>query len=244
MQEKKAGIIKQQCPVIVGQLTTEAQEVIQAKAQELECQTIWVEPAEKIQYQGEAWARYEEIEYPLVLAGDIQLQNSALAIATIKILQQQGWSISAKAIREGMKSARWRGRIEWINWQGVKLLIDGAHNVAAAKVLRAYIDTLDREIIWVMGMLSTKDHQGVLQKLLRPKEQLHLVPVPDHSTAQPQELAIIAQQIVPDLGRVTTYPDLFDALKQVKENFNPQKQAIVICGSLYLLGYFLAHYQQ
>ena len=190
---------------------------------------------------GQIWGRYEDVEYPLPLAGDIQLQNSALAIATVKTLQQKGWKIDRIAIQEGMKKARWRGRIEWTNWQGHKLLIDGAHNVAAAKVLREYIETLDQEIIWVIGMLSTKDHQGVFRQLLCPQDQLHLVPVRDHSTAQPEDLAQIAKEIVPDLSQIETYNDLFTALKTVIRSRIADKQTIVICGSLYLLGYFLTH---
>jgi dihydrofolate synthase/folylpolyglutamate synthase len=238
---EKAGVIKSECPVVIGQLPPEAQQVVQDKIRELNCPYIWVKPATKTTVNGQIWGRYEDIQYPLAIAGDIQLHNSALAIATVKILQQRGWKIPHSAIEEGMRQAYWPGRIEWKHWRGHKLLIDGAHNVAAAKVLRAYIETLDQEIIWVMGMLSTKDHQGILSELLRPQDQLHLVPVPDHSTITPQDLAPIAREICPHLSLLATYPDLFIALDQVTTNIIPQRQTIVICGSLYLLGYFLAN---
>ena len=237
---EKAGVIKPRCPAIIGQLPLEAQQVVEEKVAQLNCPTTWVQPAAKIMANGQIWGRYRDIEYPLALAGDIQLQNSAVAIATIKILQERGWKIDRTAIQEGMRKARWRGRIEWLDWQNHKILIDGAHNVAAAKVLREYIETLNQEIIWVMGMLSTKDHYGVLRELLRPQDQLHLVPVRDHSSAQPQDLAQIAREITPTLSHLETYSDLFTALDKVSANVNPEKQTIVICGSLYLLGYFLA----
>jgi dihydrofolate synthase/folylpolyglutamate synthase len=237
---EKAGVIKPECPAIMGQLPEEAQQVVTEKITQLNCPTTWVQPAEKMTVDDQIWGKYEEIEYPLVLAGDIQLQNSALAIATIKILQQRGWKIERNAIQEGMRKVRWRGRIEWTNWQGHKLLIDGAHNVAAAKVLRQYVETLDLEIIWVMGMLSTKDHHGVFRELLRAQDQLHLVPVPDHSTAAPQDLAQVAKEIMPHLSRIETYNDLFTGLETITKNMITEKQTVVICGSLYLLGYFLA----
>ncbi len=236
---EKAGIIKSNSPAIIGQLPTEAQQVVAKKIAELNCPNVWVKPAAKITVDDRLWAKYQEIKYPLSLAGDIQLQNSALAIATVKILQKQGWKITQTAIEKGMMNTRWAGRIEWTSWQGHKLLIDGAHNVAAAKSLRQYIETLDQEIIWVMGMLSTKDHYGIFSELLRPKDQLHLVPVLDHSTAEPNQLAQIATEIVPNLSQVQIYNDLFPALEQVCEKVEENKQAIVICGSLYLLGYFL-----
>ena len=236
---EKAGIIKTKCPVVVGQLPAEAQKVIREKVEQLNCPITWVKPAEKISHDDRFWGKYQDVEYPLALAGEIQLQNSALAIATIKILQKQGWNIDPTAIAKGMSNTRWRGRIEWTCWQEYQLLIDGAHNVAAAKVLRQYVETLERQIIWVMGMLSTKDHHGVFNELLRPQDQLHLVPVPEHSTAEPKELARIARQQMPHLSKIAIYTDLFAALNQVTANLDEKKQAIVICGSLYLLGYFL-----
>ncbi|MGI0481976.1 bifunctional folylpolyglutamate synthase/dihydrofolate synthase [Geminocystis sp. CENA526] len=236
---EKAGVMKPQCPVVVGNLPSEAIEVVKNRAKILDCPRIMVESAEKIFKNGEIWAKYQDIEYPLPLAGDIQLQNSALSIETIKILQVQGWNISLEHIQEGMRKAKWRGRIEWVTWQGQKMLIDGAHNVAAAQVLRQYVDTFQKPIIWVMGMLSTKDHQGIFQALLRPQDQLHLVPVPDHSSADTAFLSQVAQNVNPSLTKVNTYDDLFIALEKVSSIEDNEKQIIVLCGSLYLLGYFL-----
>ncbi|NCO74319.1 MAG: bifunctional folylpolyglutamate synthase/dihydrofolate synthase [Cyanobacteria bacterium] len=236
---EKAGIIKQECPTIIGNLPPSAKEVVEKTVKKLNCPTIWVESGEKISKNGQHWAKYQDIEYPLSLKGDIQLQNSALAIATVKTLQSRGWNISIEAIEKGMSETRWRGRIEWVTWKGEKILIDGAHNVAASEILREYVDTLDKEIIWVMGMLETKDHQGIFRNLLRPQDQLNLVPVPDHITANPEQLAKLATEIEPNLTKIDTYQDLFLALEAVIKTVNREKQTIVICGSLYLLGYFI-----
>ncbi|MTF38556.1 bifunctional folylpolyglutamate synthase/dihydrofolate synthase [Cyanobacterium aponinum] len=234
---EKAGVIKEKCPVVVGSLPEEAVGVVKNRAEELNAPTIWVESAQKL-FPNQA--EYEGVNYPLALGGDIQLQNSAIAIATIKILQEKGWQIPTSAIEEGMKNTRWRGRIEWVKWQKRDLLIDGAHNVASAEVLRQYVDTLHKPTTWVMGMLNTKDHEGIFKQLLRPEDQLHLVPVPDHSTAEPEELAILAKTIQPQLKQVQTYGDLFTALDSVTNNQETATTSIVLCGSLYLLGYFLS----
>lgn len=233
---EKAGVIKEKCPVVVGNLPEEAVEVVKNRAEELNAPTIWVKSAQKLSPNQ---AEYEGVNYPLALAGDIQLQNSAIAIETIKILQDKGWQIPTSAIEEGMKNTRWRGRIEWVKWQNRDLLIDGAHNVASAEVLRQYVDTLHKPTTWVMGMLNTKDHEGIFKKLLLPEDQLHLVPVPDHSTAEPEELAILAKTIQPQLKQVQTYSNLFTALDSVTNNQETATTSIVLCGSLYLLGYFL-----
>jgi folylpolyglutamate synthase/dihydropteroate synthase len=91
------------------------------------------------------WADYEGIKYPLPLLGEIQLSNSAIAIATLQILRSQGWQIPEKAIASGMAKTTWPGRLQWTTWKNHRLLIDGAHNPAAAIALRQYVDTLNTQ---------------------------------------------------------------------------------------------------
>jgi dihydrofolate synthase/folylpolyglutamate synthase len=182
-------------------------------------------------------ALYNGIEYSLPLLGEIQLTNSALALAAVQILQQQGWEISPQAIASGMAKTKWPGRMQWKTWRNYQLLIDGAHNPAAALALRSFVDTLDhKSVTWVMGMLSTKDHADIFKALLRQNDELYLVPVPDHSSANPTELATLAQNICP-LAACRTYPDLITALEAAVSS----KKLIVLCGSLYLVGHFLGN---
>jgi dihydrofolate synthase/folylpolyglutamate synthase len=100
-----------------------------------------------------------------------------------------------------------------------------------------------------MGMLSTKDHAEVFQALLRGGDRLYLVPVPDHSTADPEALAVLAQENCPDLAMCQTYADVLSALEAATSNGSTdpteatkQPQAdtplTVLCGSLYLIGHF------
>jgi dihydrofolate synthase/folylpolyglutamate synthase len=238
---EKAGILKQNCPAVIGELPPEAEAVVKNKINSLNCPALWVKSAVKIR---ENWAKLalnnQFLEYPLPLLGNVQLMNSALAIAAIQILREKGWQISPETIQNGIAKTRWLGRIQWVKWQGNNLLIDGAHNPAAAKVLRDYIDSLKTSIIWVMGILSTKDHREIFEALLRPEDQLYLVPVPDHSTANPDDLANLAQNLCPNLAKCETFPDLFDALNQVFSANKDSENTVVLCGSLYLIGYFLS----
>ncbi|MGF1590466.1 MAG: bifunctional folylpolyglutamate synthase/dihydrofolate synthase [Pleurocapsa sp.] len=240
--KEKAGVIKPNCPVVVGQLPDAAKEVVISKAQELNAPITWIEPAQEISLaapNNTRWAKYQDIEYPLPLLGQIQLSNSAIAIATIKILQQQGWNIPELALQTGMNKTRWLGRLQWTSWKNYPLLIDGAHNPAAAIALRQYVDTLNKPVTWIMGMLSTKDHQDIFEVLLKPQDELHLVPVPDHSSADPQELAILATQVCPRLNNCQTHQNVITTLDEVIElaKNNDAEQLIVLCGSLYLIGY-------
>lgn len=239
--KEKAGILKTGCPAVIGPLPPDAELVVRSRILELQCPVIAPQPARQI---APGWAEYqkihssESIKYPLPLQGQIQLTNSALAIAALEILQKQFlWRISEEAIIQGMAKTKWSGRMQWITWRNHKLLLDGAHNPNAAQVLRDYVDTLNfKSVTWVMGMLSTKDHEDIFKALLRPNDRLCLVPVPDHSSAAPSELAELAEKICPELS-CSTYPNLSLALEAAlaltKDNL------VVLCGSLYLVGYFL-----
>jgi dihydrofolate synthase / folylpolyglutamate synthase len=232
---EKAGILKRNRPVIIGSLPPEAAQVVEDRIKLLQCPVQWTQPAT---YADSPYVEFQGIKYPLPLLGEVQLSNSALAIATCLELRQQGWKIGDEAIAQGMANTRWLGRLQWTTWQKHRLLIDGAHNVAAARALRQYVDTLDTPVTWIMGMLSTKDHAGIFQALLRESDRLYLVPVPDHSSANPADLAVLAGEICPKIGLCKTLPDLNLALDRATSVKLPQ-EAIVLCGSLYLLGHFL-----
>ena len=245
---EKAGILKPNCPAIIGTLPPDAVAVVTDRINQLDCPVKWVKPAVKVPSvrfssntplaaKSLPWYESAGIEYPLTLLGEIQLTNSAIAIATIETLRRLGWGISDEAIVTGMTNTQWLGRIQWTTWQGHKVLIDGAHNPAAAIALREYIDTLDTPISWVMGMLSTKSHREIFQALLRPGDRLCLVPVPDHSSADPIELADLANGICSELVSIDTCTDLATGLAAAMTS--PDTHQPVLCGSLYLLGYFL-----
>jgi dihydrofolate synthase/folylpolyglutamate synthase len=88
-----------------------------------------------------------------------------------------------------------------------------------------------------MGMLSTKDHPKIFQALLQAGDRLSLVPVPDHSSAEPTVLAGIAKGICPGLEALETFVDLGIALESAI--ILEEERVIVLCGSLYLVGHFL-----
>ncbi|MEA5511657.1 folylpolyglutamate synthase/dihydrofolate synthase family protein [Crocosphaera sp. UHCC 0190] len=237
--KEKAGIFKPGCPTIIGTVSREVELVFKARIQQLNCPSIWVKPAIYIQ---DNWAKYQDIEYPLPLLGQMQLSNSALAIETVKFLQQKGWNIPLTAIQNGMKKTQWLGRLQWVQWQNTSILVDGAHNPAAAEMLRNYVDTFGKSIIWVMGILSTKEHDKIFQFLLQPQDSLYLVAVPNHNSANPQELVKLAVTICPNLVAIKTFETVFDALDKAIKNL-PSEQLIVLCGSLYLVGHFLGSLQ-
>jgi dihydrofolate synthase/folylpolyglutamate synthase len=253
---EKAGILKPNCPAIVGPLPSEAEAVVRQRIADLDCPAFWITPSLDL---GDGWALYQGVEaagstvkvlldstplkYPLPLPGAHQLSNSALAIATFQLLRQAGWQISDTAIVAGMAKTQWVGRLQWTTWEGRTLLIDGAHNPAGAAALRRYVDTSDRisqPLHWVMGMLSTKDHAEVFQELLRPGDRLYLVPVPDHASANLDEMVALARRVCPELGGCYISSDVLAGVRSAFRDTQGMEPlpVTVLCGSLYLIGYF------
>jgi len=235
---EKAGIIKPQCPVVIAENAPEAIASLQAKVIENDAIVTWVKSATKT----DTGAKYQDFEYPLPLLGQHQLMNSAVAIAVIHSLRNQGWQISDDAIRLGMANTEWSGRLQWIefelNGSLRKILIDGAHNVAAAEYLRQFVDETfpNQRKRWVVGILNTKDQSGILKALLHPDDLLFLVPVPNPATTAPEDLAAIAMTII------KTQPQYFESLEVgLGAAFDDMRSndVVILCGSLYLVGEFL-----
>jgi dihydrofolate synthase / folylpolyglutamate synthase len=223
---EKAGILKAKCPAVIAPQPPEAEAVLKQRLVELNCPAIWAAPE-------------ISLKYSLPLPGEHQLINAALAIATLHLLQQQGWNITEDHITQGIAKTQWRGRLQWMKWRNRDLLIDGAHNPAGAAMLRRYMDQerADQPIQWVMGMIGSKDHGDVFKALLRGGDRLHLVPVPEHIPTDTQKLALIAQQSCPNLASCSVYLDVFEGLEvALKEDLTT-----VLCGSLYLIGHFFSH---
>lgn len=237
---EKAGILKPGRPVAIGPMPQPAQAAIAERASALGCPLWWVKPASELppDREGKRWAFARGVTYPLPLPGQVQLTDSAIAVALVQCLQQQGYSVPLAAIETGMARARWSGRLQWVLWRGRPLLLDGAHNPTAARALRHYLDSLETAVAFVTGILATKDCDRLLQALLRPGDRAYFVPVPEERSSDPQRLASLAAQHCPELAACRAYPDLASALADAMAE-TPPTETVSVCGSLYLVGQFL-----
>ncbi len=107
---------------------------------------------------------YTSLEIPL--AGQHQLENATLALATLEILRDQGISWDEQALREGLCNVRWPARIDVVE-HNPTIVVDGAHNTdSMEKLLLALHDSfaLDRLIV-VLSMARDKDLIGVARAL-------------------------------------------------------------------------------
>ena len=251
---EKAGIIKPGIPIVIGPMPTEASAVITRRAYDLYSPMSFPQSAVALDA---GWAMYEGFElfdiedegvalvpraltFELPLQGAVQLNNVALAIAASLLLRQDGWEITNEALTSGISQTRWAGRLQWYNWRGRKILIDGAHNTDSVKVLRSFLDEKPAEghVHWVVGMLASKDHEAMLTELLRSGDSVYFTPVPGHQSANLLELVNLAKMVRSDLARVWVFDDVMRALQAATDEVE-RGDRVVLCGSLYLVGDFL-----
>jgi dihydrofolate synthase/folylpolyglutamate synthase len=99
------------------------------------------------------------------LPGIHQTRNAALAVAAADLLDEQGFNVPERAIREGLLSVRWPLRIEMVGRRPLTIL-DAAHNEAS---IAALVETLshvacERRVV-VFGASRDKDVRAMLRQL-------------------------------------------------------------------------------
>ena len=159
---QKAGIIKNNSKVIISKDNL-GFEVIKKTSKEKNATLILaLEPEFKIE-NGETFIKIDN-DYSLFnLKGRHQLQNLALALATVKNLDIK---IKDETIKSALKKVTWGFRLEYIKEKN--LLLDGAHNPSGIKVLADYIKTLKpQKKVLIFGCLKNKDYKKMIE-ILKP----------------------------------------------------------------------------
>lgn len=181
---EKAGIIKQNIPVIVAPQPADAMAVIRRIAAEraapllsVEDRFSWTQTREQTGADIRTQAfrltgsrRAYDLETPLL--GDYQLENAAVAVALAETLTAQGVTLSPQSIAQGIRSVNWPARLQILTTpddaDGSPLLVvDGAHNPYSIERLA---QTLPRHfaydrLILIFGALSGHSAAGMLQAL-------------------------------------------------------------------------------
>ena len=170
---EKAGIAKPGAPMLVGCLTLDVEAVVRRECTAVGAPLRAADVAVRSLGRAERVAVYdvEGVDLPrrveLPLLGIYQVENLRLALAGVLLLREQGWRIPEGAVREGLSSVAWPGRWEVVR-ETPTVILDGAHNVAAATVAaQAIVDWEPRRErrTLLLGILKDKDVAGVVRVL-------------------------------------------------------------------------------
>ena len=177
------------------------------------------------------------------LLGDFQISNICAAIATTRNLSQ--FEINESHIKKAITKIRSEGRLQSITHGKLRkyvtennhILIDGAHNVLAASVVKKHLDTLNsgRKIIMILGMMANKEHKEFIQTFKDKVQSIVTLNIPNQSNFMSKEkLSRIANSCgIPSKTEVS----IESALKNISKENN---KAIIFCtGSLYFAGEIL-----
>lgn len=249
---EKAGIIKENCPVVSAWQKEEALRVIRQKAEEKKAPLILAdvkkckilkEDLNMIQYlyledacKEAEWDSKKDI-FTLHMTGRYQIENSMLALTVLR----QIFKLPRKTIQKGFAKAGWAGRFEILREKPL-FVIDGAHNIDAAEKLKETIENYftNCRITYIIGILQDKEHRKMLETLLPFSGCVYTV-TPENSRAMDgkllqQEIEKIWQETGQKQGKRVIACDTVEQAVQQALVAAGQADVILAWGSLSYLG--------
>jgi dihydrofolate synthase/folylpolyglutamate synthase len=169
----------------------------------------------------------------LGLIGLFQARNAALAVAAIERLEQKGFAVSPEDIRKGLSSTLWPGRMHLFG-KAPGILLDGAHNPAAIRVLARSIRAgfQYRKMILVIGIMQDKDI-GQLLRVIVPLASYVIYTRPAYYRAAEPEILMREAASLEIPGEVSW--TVGAALDRAREMAHTE-DLILVCGSLFTVG--------
>ncbi|MDA6072764.1 bifunctional folylpolyglutamate synthase/dihydrofolate synthase [Flavobacterium sp. AC] len=202
---EKAGIIKPNVPVVIGEYTDETQPVFLAKAQENNAPVYFASDL------------ISEV-FPSDLIGDYQFHNKKTVQQTIAVLNSQNeFKVSVESLKSGLlnvvKNTGLQGRWQQLG-ENPKIICDTAHNKHGLAVVMNQIqkETFDTLHI-VLGVVNDKDLDSILP--LFPKKAQYYFCRPDSSRGLDTEILKEAAKKYGLLGeKYNSVSEAFDAARQ------------------------------
>ncbi len=241
---EKAGIIKKEIPVVVGETVPETLPVFEKTAREKNAPVHFA--SQKKQALSWKWEKHEMIVevaeknktdheiYHLDLPGIYQTKNLLTVLETCSVLQQQDWNITDAIIHTALKQVKkltgLQGRWEMIHHKP-DIILDVAHNEAGIKQLLEQVEVTDHhELHLIMGFVNDKEIGTILSHL--PKTAHYYFTQAHIPRALPLDDLLQAAKAAGLKGKV--YEDVNLALKEAKTKAK-ENDLIIVFGSFFLV---------
>lgn len=182
----------------------------------------------------------QEVEIVSPLVGCHQLRNLALAITAAEELAALGFRVTAESIAGGTRMTYWPGRFQQFaaTLQRPTIILDAAHNPAAARALRSTLDEQfgERPLVLLFGVMADKAVDEIA-KILWPRMTYVVLTRPANNprAAATADLAALAQSLGVSHSTSATVPEGFSLATALARSLGPDA-AVVIAGSIYLAG--------
>lgn len=219
---EKAGIIKPNVPVVIGEYTNETQPVFLAKAEENKAPIYFA-------------ADLVTEVFPSDLIGDYQFHNKKTVQQTIAVLNSQNeFKVSDESLKAGLlkvvKNTGLQGRWQQLG-ENPKIICDTAHNKHGLAVVMNQIqkESFDNLHI-VLGVVNDKDLDSILP--LFPKNAKYYFCRPDSSRGLATEILKEAAKKYDLLGE--KYDSVAEAFAAAKQNAT-ENDFIYVGGSTFVV---------
>ena len=242
---EKAGIIKTNVPVVIGETQKSISSIFTKKAKENNAKIYFTDKkyfaqsiddkakpntVQTLDIYYDKKLKYKNLQLDLV--GNYQQKNICTVLQSLQLLNHQGFIISEKNIRKGVASVVKRTGLlgRWqILAQSPLTIADTGHNEAGIKQVLAQLKTVPhRKLHFVLGMVNDKDITKILQ-LLPKTAQYYFCKASIPRALDEKELAQKANQAK---LKGKTYPTVKAALKSAQKNAL-KKDLIFIGGSTF-----------
>ena len=176
---EKAGIIKQNIPVVIGESIDESRPVFEQKAKELSAAIIfaqeknyvadWKYEHHQLMVEVSEISNYERTTYHLDLPGIYQTKNLLTVLEAAHLLHLKGWNTDKNIIQKALPHVKHltglHGRWEVIQQHPI-IVLDVAHNVDGMKQIAEQLKHSDYQHLHiVIGMVKDKEVEKVLELL-------------------------------------------------------------------------------
>lgn len=222
---EKAGVIKDGIPVVCGPLPDEALAIVERVCHERGARLIRTDTDESLQ------ARVASI--PLALRGVHQHANAAVALRLLEIIDENhslGLPVSRDAMRTGLSTAFWPGRLEILSTGSCSIVLDAAHNPAGARALASYLRSAEPDgVTLVFGAMRDKAVEQMLAALAPCANSIVCTTPPTPRAAPASDVAALARALT---RRVDVIDDPIAAVRHACA----QGRTVVVAGSIFLIG--------
>lgn len=250
---EKAGIIKNKGIVILSPQRPTVKRVIYSIAKRRNAKLIQIgrdlkykiqNPKSEIRNKKEQFnikmrnPKLEVSNLSIPLLGSHQVENAATAFATLFYLRENGFYIPLKAIRRGLLSVRWEGRLEILRKKPL-VILDGAHNADSALKLAIAVKSHFSycNLISIVGIAQNKDIHGILKNLIPISNTLIATRYNNPRSASIETIISEIHRLSSRNLKIFKSNSSNEAWKIARE-ISSKDDLILVTGSLYLVGEF------
>ncbi|HEY6997504.1 MAG TPA: folylpolyglutamate synthase/dihydrofolate synthase family protein [Candidatus Binatia bacterium] len=233
---EKGGIIKPKIPVVCGRMSEPVVKLLREIAQAVDSPAYFLGTAFSFLLKNARLFDYIGIKQNLsdlavALRGRHQLANAALALAALELVSKL-FPVSEAALRRGLETVRWPGRLEVMSERPL-VILDGAHNPEGVHALADELLGLrqGRKIRLLFATMADKEWQLMVATLAKLADEMIFTRVAMERSADPELLAKTIPIPVPN----RVIQDSQTALAALLDSAQPD-DIVVVAGSLYLLG--------